>query len=697
MPRGMLYASIALVALNAHAAAVAQDTASPAVARSSGTTVYDAAFFSPSAPRTALDIVRLVPGFNLDLGDVSRRGFAGTAGNVVINGARPSSKAESLATTLSRIPASRVVRVELGSGDLYSAEFAGKSQVLNIILSNDSGIAGNVRASAYRIFTGHVFPDISGAVSITRGHSTINLSASTGRDDFVEEGTDRVTDPADGSPIEFRRKFNRYFDHDPYVSASLALERASDDSLHLNARYGVDNFNLIQSNRVRPVIGPSRRDRLVQDFSDPTFELGGDITRPLGGGAIKFLGLATRTRRDDEEISRERPAPDFTTVDGSALFQDAQLNETLGRLTWSHPDVAGFSLELGGEAVLNTLDNDLSLFDLEPDGERTRIELPGDDARVRERRGELFVNLGRQLTDRLRVDGGLIVERSRIEVRGDADAERSLTFWKPVLSLDWKDPGGWRGMLSVRRTVAQLDFFDFAAAAELVNDRVSAGNPDLEPQRAWEFRASLERPIFGTGLAKLDLGIDRISRLQDRILTEDGFDAPGNIGTGKRRFAALIFDAPLTPVGIPGGRLKLTGQLQSTRVHDPITGKLRNFTGEFPDWNWRAEFRRDVGQWSYGINAEDRDRYTFFRTDEIDSNWFRGVFSTAFVEFRPTQRTTVTLDIDNLLDTTDRRERFFFFPNRTSPEPDEEEQRVRDAHRSFGLTLKQQFGSSDGS
>jgi len=128
-----------------------------------------------------------------------------------------------------------------------------------------------------------------------------------------------------------------------------------------------------------------------------------------------------------------------------------------------------------------------------------------------------------------------------------------------------------------------------------------------------------------------------------------------------------------------------------------MTGKLRNFTGQFPDWNWSAEFRRDVGRWSYGLNAEDRDRYTYFRTDEIDSNWFRGIFSTAFVEFRPTERTTVTLDIDNLLDTTDRRERFFFSPNRTSPRADTEDQRVRKAHRSFGLTVKQQFGSSEGS
>ena len=90
------------------------------------TTSYDAAFFAPSAPRTALDIARLVPGFVLDLGNLDTRGFAGAAGNVVINGVRPSSKAETIQTTLSRIPARSVVlplknSMSLGTSKIMSS------------------------------------------------------------------------------------------------------------------------------------------------------------------------------------------------------------------------------------------------------------------------------------------------------------------------------------------------------------------------------------------------------------------------------------------------------------------------------------------------------------------------------------------------------------------------------------------------
>ena len=155
-----LSVSVGIMALALAAPLTAQ------TAPTSRTTTYDAAFFAQFGPSTALDIVRQVPGFALEFGNNAIRGFAGAAGNVVFNGARPSSKAESMASLLEQIPASRVVRVELGPGDLYGSEYSGKSQVLNVILSADSGIDGNVTASLNRRFTGHVIPNLSGSVLI---------------------------------------------------------------------------------------------------------------------------------------------------------------------------------------------------------------------------------------------------------------------------------------------------------------------------------------------------------------------------------------------------------------------------------------------------------------------------------------------------------------------------------------------------
>jgi hypothetical protein len=690
--------SVAAPGLAAAQAPTPGDQPAPGATQATRTTSYDAAFFSQFAPRTALDIARRVPGFSLDLGNTDTRGFAGAAGNVVINGARPSSKAESLETTLARIPARSVVRVEVGPGDLYGAEYSGKSQVLNVILSAEGGVEGNVTGSVRRIHTGRIVPTGSASTMIKRGAATVNLSAGTQYSYQLEEGTDRLEDSDTDELLEFRRKFNSYADFNPFLSGSWALERAKDNAVRVNARYALGRFDLEQRNRVTPTGGVKRDDSLFQDYKNPVFEVGGDVTRPLAGGAIKLVGLATRRTRDNFDAYYERSgllADDPEVVGGFEQTQKAKRNETLARLSWTRQDLAGFSFEAGGEAVLNTLDSKVELFVLNEDGSRKRIDLPIDEATVKEKRAETFVNVGRNLTPELRVDAGLTFEYSQLKVRGDALADRTLKFLKPNATIDWKLGGGWHTQFSVRRSVAQLDFYDFISAAELSTDRVNGGNANLLPQRAWEFRLTADRPILGNGLIKLDLGHDQISMLQDRVLIFDeqgkGFDAPGNIGTGKRMFARLTVDAPLGRLW-KGLRAKLNGQVQRTRVDDPITGEPRNFSGFYPNWEWEVEGRRDAGDFSYGFTVADRARITFFRTDELDINFNTGPFSSAFIEYRPDSRTAVTLDVENAFDTGGARSRRLFFPNRLTPLFTANELRERNRHASVGITVKRSFG-----
>jgi hypothetical protein len=702
-------AHISLFALAAALAgpALAQPSEAPAAAPAlaSRTTVYPASFFAQYAPRSALDIARQVPAFQIDFGDTSLRGFGGAAGNIVINGARPSSKSESLADVLAKIPANRVVRVEVGPGDLFGADYASKSQVLNIILSVEGGIDGNVTGSVRRLFSGRLVPDAAVSALIRRGASTVNLSAGFNNNLNHEEGTDTIFNPATGDLLEFRRKFNSYHDFNPFISGSWSLERAADNAIRLNARWSPGQFDLQQWNRVTVTGEAPRDDSLIQDYDNGVFELGGDITRPLGGGAIKLVGLATRRKVDnfDRYIVRDGLRDDGAVqVGGFEQTQEADRNETIGRLTWNRKNLAGFSFEAGFEAALNTLDNTTELFIIESDGSRTQIDLPIDSAKVKEKRGEAFVNLGRQLSPSLRIDAGMRYEYSHLTVTGDAEADRKLRFWKPSVTLDWKPGAGWHTQFSIKRTVAQLNFFDFVTAAELSTDRVNAGNANLEPQRAWEFRLTADHALLGDGQIKLDLGHDHISLLQDRVLICDEldptlcFDAPGNIGTGKRSFAALTVDAPLQKLGLSGTRLKFFGQLQKTRVEDPISGEKRNFSDFYPEWQWEVSLRRDKGAFSYGFAVSDRDRFTFFRTDEFDTGFNSQPYATAFIEYRPDPRTSVTFDIDNAINTHAKRNRDIFIPNRLDPDFEVNEFRERNRHLNFGLTVKRTFGGSGG-
>jgi hypothetical protein len=715
MVRGFALAGASLAVIASAGPAFAQNATSgaqpaPAPAQSSRTTVYQAAYFAQFAPRTALDIAQHVPGFQLDLGagqnGADVRGFAGTAGNVVINGSRPSTKSEALDTTLQRIPAQRVVRVELGSGDLYGSDYAGKSQVLNVVLSEAGGLDANVTVAGLRRYPGYVQKNLSGNVLIRKGPSSLNLSAGTGRNKQYEEGTDTLTDAATGDLVEFRRKHNVYANKNPSLAAAYALEHGSDDAYRINIRWQPSRFDLAQRNRVSPSDAPQHDDSLFQHYRDPVIELGGDVTRPLAGGAIKFVGLATRRKRHDfdQYIQRDGLIDEGGQTNGGfEQLIDARRNETIGRVSWTRANLLGLSFEVGAETAYNTLDDHVELTAIDENGDRIPIDLSIADATVKEKRGEVYVNLGKALSPTLRVDGGVNYEFSNLKVRGDATADRTLKFLKPNITLDWKPGGGWHAQLSAKRTVAQLDFYDFISFGDLSARRINGGNAELVPQRTWEFRATVEHPLLGDGLFKLDLGHDLVSMLQDRILICDEVDhpgdpafcadAPGNLGTGKRYFASLTLDAPLGKLW-KGLRAKLTGTIQRTRVEDPINGRQRNWSGFFPDWQWDLTVRRDAGALSYGFEVFDNKRITFFRTDEFDSNFNGAPEWNAFVEYRPGANTSVTLNVDH---TFGSRNRLLFRPNRAQSDFVIDETRERDQHISVGLTLKQTFGGGGGS
>ena len=187
-----------------------------------------------------------------------------------------------------------------------------------------------------------------------------------------------------------------------------------------------------------------------------------------------------------------------------------------------------------------------------------------------------------------------------------------------------------------------------------------------------------------------------MSKLQDRILVTDDdgrtFDSPGNLGTGRRMFAHLTLDAPLDVVW-KGLRAKFDGVVARTRVEDPISHRLRRFSGYFPNWEWSVSVRRDSGAFSYGFSILDNQRTGVFRTDELDFSFNNQPFATAFVEYRPGPRTTLTFDVDNAIATHGLLERLIYFPNRVALVSVTRELRDRNSSPSFGFTLKQTFGS----
>jgi outer membrane receptor protein involved in Fe transport len=481
---------------------------------------------------------------------------------------------------------------------------------------------------------------------------------------------------------------NDIHDQQTALSASWAFNGGENRTAHLNGRVAYGDFRLDQRNHVTPTGGVERDDRLAQDYDRWTYEIGGDVTRPFAGGGLKILGLYSRRERENLDVSYNRIAE--RTVGGYEQYLDDTRDEAIGRLTWSRGNIGGWSIETGVEGAFTRLDSRVDLYLLDTNGLRERVDLPVDQAVVSEYRGEAFVNAGRPLSSNLRVDMGLTYEASRLTVRGDADAERSLSFLKPKVAFDWRPGHNWHLQFSAARTVAQLDFEDFISSAELSNDRVNGGNADLLPQRAWELLASIERPILGDGRVQLELGYNIISLLQDRVPTPEGFDAPGNLGTGRQAFVAGVLDVPLTSLGISGGRLTLRGRLQDTSVRDPYTHLKRRFSG-YAAWELGAEFRQDLGRFAWGADYSSGPAVTYYRRDETDMNNSIEPYISAFVEYRPTTRTTLQLSVRNLFTVPGERTRTFYRPDRSNLTPSMIEYRSRNQHATLILNLKHSF------
>src|SRR5262245_1085829 len=102
---------------------------------------YDAAWFARFAPRTALDMVNQAPGFTLldNKEKEQRRGYAGAVGNVLVDGARPSAKDQTLSEILQRIPAAQVVRIEILRGVEAGADASGQPVLANVVRTRFSG------------------------------------------------------------------------------------------------------------------------------------------------------------------------------------------------------------------------------------------------------------------------------------------------------------------------------------------------------------------------------------------------------------------------------------------------------------------------------------------------------------------------------------------------------------------------------
>ncbi len=633
-----------------------------AVGETPETVVYEPGFFTRYHPVTAFDMVVRVPGFRLDDGS-GRRGFAGAAGNVLINGERPSTKSDPLSEILARIPAGRVARIELIRGRTGGLDVGGQSIVVNVVLKQAAPAGYQWQIDVEQdVDGGPVTPSGRLSRSAHAGATEYNLGARVRRFFFNAAGPERVflgprpreglsenrAETSEGDGIELRLNGN-------------SETRLGRTTIHANGEIAFFHFNRRELSRRIPV-DPLEAVRTVREGGGNdrlSFELGSDVERAFSDEfSAKLIGLGRRQKFDNDSFRSDRFANGDLIRDSRAVG-DSTNTEIIARGEFDWTGLAGHHLEFNIEGAFNRLRNALTVTAILPDGSTT-IPVPGANTAVEERRGDIALQDSWR-KGRWVLEGRMAAEVSRISQSGDAARRRDFAFLKPRFAATFDQTAHLQWRFVVERDVAQLNFFDFVSATNFADEQLALGNPDLVPERTWKLEPTLEYRFGEIGVLTLTGFHHRIEDVQDLLPLTDGLEIPGNIGPGRRSGIRWKMTWPLDRwLGLTGARLDIDGEVQESRVTDPVTGRARPLSGERRfrnSFDFRQDFDRARVSWGWKMRLVSR-RPSFGLDELVIED--EGVNIDMFVETTRWWGVKLRLTVENLTNRDVIRDRRVF-------------------------------------
>jgi hypothetical protein len=616
---------------------------------------YPASFFEQYAPQTALDMVSRLPGFTIDFG-AEVRGFGGAAGNVLIEGRRPSAKGNGLEEALRRIPAAQVKEIALIRG-ADSGEAQGQSVVADVIRVG-GGTAGTWKATLERSASGVIYPQLEGSFSLPIGPWSADFKANLYSEEFPSHAL-RTLHDASGNLIATRHdtRPTRYKE----VSTSMEASRpAGRGTLRLNTRGSVWAFDLDLNSAIydgrEPGGVPDARQFYDLDESGWDGEFGADYAIGLNGGWT-WTTVALVTASAFIQWQRDHTDRGGVAGDPLAIRLDERPLEALARTSFARRGDS-WRPEISTEIAYNRLDSRLSI---DAGGAREHAA-----ALIEELRGETRASLGWTIAPAWTLESALAAELSHITVSGDSGEAQTLFYLKPSATLSWTASEALQVRLGASRSVGQLDFSDFAASANSEANQETAGNPSLKPDQTT--RVSLAADWrFGTGGAlSAELFHDWIKDPLEFIRTEDGGEAIGNVDDARQWGIKGSLTLPLNDV-LSGLTLNAEFEYADSEITDAVDGVTRRLSNsDREDPYYSAELRRDDAEnsLSYGISYEHGFSAITWRLSERDRLDY-GAQWNAFIETTKFAGLKIRLESRSLAGERFRRTRHFYEPDRS--------------------------------
>jgi outer membrane receptor for ferrienterochelin and colicins len=654
-------AALALALLQAPPFVCAQQaTPLPSVAGGRAYTPEDFARFSP---RSALDMLRQVPGFVIRE-EVEERGLGQATGNVLINGQRLSGKSNDVITQLGRVPAGNVVRIEIRDG--ATLDIPGLSgQVANVV-AKAGGISGQWKwqPDVRKYYTHPQLTRGDVSISGSRGLLDYTLGLENSANHSGAGGDTFVYNP-DGSLREYRNEEWTGEIDQPKVSAHLGYTGAQGEIGNLNASWQKVIYDYVEDGTRT---GPDLPDRLRSVRSSQgghNYEVGGDYAFGFGPGSLKLIGLDrfTRTPISDTVVTR---FADGSPAVGDRFTRDGEETERIarGEYRWkAHGD-----WQVSAEYAFNKLDSASALYELAPDGHFVSVPLPGGTATVQEDRYETIASYGHPLGDKATLQVAAGGEYSKIEQVGAGGLSRSFRRPKGQVSLAWKAMPGLDLNMRLQRRVGQLDFYDFLASVDLNNNQANAGNPELVPPQTTELEVEATRDLGAWGTTSLRLYAQRIDDIVDTIPIGDDGESPGNIDRATVRGIEWKSTFNLDPLGWHGAKVDARVQHERSRVRDPLTGEQRPISNNLKDLA-ELNLRDDIpgSNWAWGLNLSYGFYARDYRLTEVGRQWEGPVWGSLYVERKDFHGLTLRASADNVLSSRSMWDRTVYVDRRTGP------------------------------
>ncbi|MCM8558134.1 TonB-dependent receptor plug domain-containing protein [Sphingomicrobium sediminis] len=620
--------------------------------------VFTFADFERFAPRTAFDMVTRIPGFSISGSDNRERGLGQASQNILLNGQRVSAKSNDAASTLSRIDAEDVIRIEIIDG--ATLDIPGLNGLVANIVYRASEMGGTFSWSPFfRDRVGHSL--LVGDVTLNgrSGKTEWNASLRARRQFQGNWGPEIVLGP-DGELLLRREEFARYPSNRSGFAASLTRTSDNGNVLNINAAAELNDFDGIVEGDVFDGDGAFLGSELSQfDRGGWEGELGADYQFDLGPGSLKIIGLQSYDNSPNDRS--------FLDVDGDLNRAESLSvsSETVLRSEYRWGEAIDWQFSL--EGALNSLDSEFDLFVTPAGGSETQVPVPGANALVKEERAEAILSAGFPITDGLTLQLNAGGEYSKIIVDGDAGGgSRSYVRPKGSASIAWRASPTFTVNAEVERKVDQLSFGDFLAAVD-INDDVDRGtNTGLVPSQRWRARIEATKNFPGIGAITPFIEVARIEDKVETVPISDTQEARGNVPLAETLWFGAAGTLELESIGWKGARLNFQAQYQDTWIEDPLTGDTREISSVM-DYQYNANLRHDVPgtDFAWGANINRFVQTPFYRLEQIQLDYNSGHQAGIFVEHKDVAGLTVTASLNNILDSKDRFYRDVFAPRRT--------------------------------